>query len=570
MRCNHRLAFRTRCARAALCAAAAICVLAALAGCRRSESPNATSSPPPVGGANLLLITLDTTRADHLGCYGNAAAETPNLDALAQRGVRFERCVTAVPITLPAHACIMTGTYPFYNGVRDNGRFRLHSGNVTLAEVLARAGYVTAAETAAVVLNHDTGIDQGFDVYHCVGAAGDGETPTTAPHALGQTSERAADAVADAAIAWLKANDSQKFFLWVHFFDPHYPYAPPAPYASKFENPYDGEIAFMDAQIGRVLAALKETGQAENTLVVAVGDHGEGLGDHDEDNHTFFNYDTTMHVPLIVAGPGIAGGRTVAAAVRTVDVLPTILDLLGLADRGPANLNGESVAAVIKDASASAPALEGYGETMRPFYVFGFAWTRCLWADGFKYIHAPAPELYDLKDDPGETKNLAMFETQRVADMRKRLRAIIADTEPPVWAGQSHRGLSDAERSQLESLGYAMNDDDGGDAMAEELALFEPRGAEVKSDPEIVRLWSFASVAWQAGQYGPAADLYSRLVEAAPQQTTFQIRLALCHERLGDRALAMKELKQLLTREPDNAAALAELNRIMIAAGENE
>ena len=284
--------------------------------------------PPP----NVLLVTIDTLRADHVGAYGYSAAATPVLDELAHRGVRFASVESAAPLTGPSHATILTGQYPPRHGVRENVSFLLEPGQTTLATRLRRRGYHTGAFVGAYPVAAGFGFGQGFDHF---------SEGLHANPGIGQGAERPANEVADAAVDWLRAA-APPFFAWVHFYDPHAPYAPPPPFRERFaDRPYDGEIAFTDEQLGRVVGALREAGHAEDTLVLVLADHGEGLREHEEAGHGILIYESTLRVPLIVSGPGVPRGLVVNDAVGTVDVVPTLLALLGL--EAPADLPGRSL-----------------------------------------------------------------------------------------------------------------------------------------------------------------------------------------------------------------------------------
>ena len=287
---------------------------------------------------NLLLVTIDTLRADHLGAYGYAAAATPVLDGIARGGVRFENAQSAAPLTGPSHATILTGQYPPQHGVRENVNFLLDPSHVTLATRLKRRGYHTGAFVGAYPVAAAFGFGQDVDHFS------EGLHPNPG---IGQGAERPANEVADAAAAWVR-EAPMPFFAWVHFYDPHAPYAPPPPFRERFaDRPYDGEIAFTDAQLGRILDVLRAAGHGEDTLVIVLADHGEGLGEHDEGGHGILAYQSTLRVPLLVSGPGVAKGRIAKDAVGTIDVVPTVLALLGL--DAAADLPGRSLR----------PALEG-------------------------------------------------------------------------------------------------------------------------------------------------------------------------------------------------------------------
>ena len=275
----------------------------------------------------MLLVSIDTLRADRLGSYGYAAAETPRLDALAARGLRFAQATTVIPLTLPAHSSLMTGTFPAHHGVRDNGGFYLAEEQVTLAEVLSERGYRTGGFIAAFVLDGRWGIGQGFGRYFDDFDL-DGYEQAAGMDAI----QRPGSTVVDQALEWLDADRDQKFFAWVHLYDPHTPYEAPEPYRVRFprtaSGAYDAEIAVADTQLGRLLDKLQVDGRLDETLVVVLSDHGEMLGEHGEHTHGFFIYDAAVHIPLIIAGPGVPA-RVVPNQVRIVDVMPTVLDLLG-------------------------------------------------------------------------------------------------------------------------------------------------------------------------------------------------------------------------------------------------
>lgn len=400
-------------------------------------------------GFNLLVVTLDTTRADRLGCYGRAGGTTPHLDALAARGLRFAHAVTVAPVTLPSHATIFTGLLPPRHGVRINSEDRLDASQLTLAEILSAKGYETAAFVSAFVLDARFGLDQGFATY-------DDRVATAAGAAFAQgTNERAGPATTDAALAWLAKRDAKRpFFAWVHYFDAHAPYAPPAPFAARFpEAPYDGEIAAVDAQVGRLVAALDAAGLRERTLVLVVGDHGESLGQHGEATHGHFVYRSVMDVPLIVANPRLTPVPAVVddGVVSTADVTPTVLDLLGASDHRARD--GVSLVAERPDRRRTV-----YMESLVPFLDFG--WSPLF---GFRrlqdsYVLAPRPEYYDLAADPREAVNLfatAKGDAARARDQQADTLSRLLARFPPYQQAATSAAAPDPEtRARLESLGY--------------------------------------------------------------------------------------------------------------------
>ena len=418
---------------------------------------------------NVILISIDTLRADHLGCYGHARIKTPNIDRLAAEGTLFEQCTVTAPVTLPSHASMLTGTYPFVHKVRDNGTFRLHADNLTLTEVFRAAGFATVAQVGAFVLNHEFGLGQGFDVYRDVGFS----TPSAA--AQGADREISAEQVTDGAIELLRRVSGERFFMFVHYFDPHQPYQAPERFAAQYINPYPAEIAYVDEQIGRLLGAVVEAGVSDYTLIVLTSDHGEGLGQHQEATHAYFVYETTLAAPLIFWCPQRipAGGRT-EAQVRSIDIAPTVLALLRLA----ALPDGQGVdLSPLIFGEADDLGLDAYAETFYTKYNLGFSQLRAVRSGGWKYIHAPRPELYNLLDDPQDSRDLAQSQPQRVSELRERIRTLIAEAPRVVRPAQARRQVTPQEARRLESLGYV-----GGGSEAEvelpsdELALFEPTG----------------------------------------------------------------------------------------------
>ncbi len=391
-------------------------------GCSRSTEflpPAIATQPGAAAGFNVVLFTLDTLRADRLGCYGYRGVETPTLDALAAGGVRFADAVTTVPVTLPAHATIMTGDYPPVHGVRNNGSYRLLERYDTLAERLQAEGCATAAFIATFVLDKRYGLDQGFDLYD-----DDVTLKYRTPGGLDPSNpQRPANVVIDSAIEWLgrhqETRSGQPFFMWIHLFDPHTPYTPPEPFRTRYASaPYDGEVAFTDQQVGRFLDSLRECQLIDKTVIVAVGDHGEGLGDHGEREHGLLVYESTMRVPLVFYGPVvIPAGRVVNdRVVSTVDVAPTIRDLLGL-EVGDGN--GLSL---LRATSPSDRAV--YVESLYPKLKHGWSPLYGLRRHQDKYIAAPTPEYYDLITDPGEARDLLAQRPTEARVLADRLQTI--------------------------------------------------------------------------------------------------------------------------------------------------
>ncbi len=435
--------------------------LLALAACepRVAAAPDGAAPPPAAApetrplpaGPSVLLVTIDTLRADHVGAYGAQGVETPVIDGLAQEGVRFEKAIAPTPLTLPSHASILTGLYPPRHGVRHNGIHRLAPDIDTVATRLAAAGYDTAAVVGSIVLGKRYGLGRGFATY-------DEDMSSQRASATGYP-ERSAAAVSDRAIEWLSRRD-RPFFLWVHYYDPHAAYQPPSPYAERFrDRPYDGEIASVDAALGRVVGALRQSGRLESTLVVVTADHGESLGEHGERTHGYGLYDATLAVPLVLRGPGVPAGRVLGGVVSTVDVAPTILALLGQPPL--AGVDGRDLAQRWTDGSAPADEV-AYAETLATRIDHGWSPLHALRSPTHHYVRAPRPELYDVRSDPGERTNLAVQPSAQVGAEIARLDAGIAqrleagaraDAAP---AASGAVALDEATREQLVALGYAL------------------------------------------------------------------------------------------------------------------
>src|SRR5712691_7321599 len=400
----------------------------------------------PMAAPNVVVITIDTLRPDHLGCYGYKQIRTPNIDALAADGVRFERAYTPVPVTLPAHSVIFTGTYPLLSGVHDFAANKLNPAQPTLASVLKEHGYATGAVVASAVLDSRFGLNHGFDFYY------DHFDFNRLQESNLDEMERPGNIVADVTLDWLSKNYQKKFFLWMHLYDPHYPYRPPAPYSEEYrDRPYDGEIAFADAQVGRLIEFLKNKGLYRNTLIILSGDHGESLGEHGEKTHGFFIYNATLHVPLIVHLPGGMHAKTVANLVNLADLMPTVLAALNI--QIPAQVQGQSLLPLMSTNEA-VDARSLYAETFLPRLHFNWSELRGVETENYHFIDAPKPELYDLTKDPGETQNLFPQKKAVSEEMRARLATLIRQYS----AGQElaeKTGLDPALMERLKSLGYA-------------------------------------------------------------------------------------------------------------------
>jgi arylsulfatase A-like enzyme/Tfp pilus assembly protein PilF len=531
---------------------------------------------------NLVLITIDTLRADHVGAYGAASGATPSLDAMAAAGVRFDQVQTAVPLTGPSHATILTGQYPPSHGVRGNVVFTLGSKYPTLATRLKREGYATAAFVGAYPVAAAFGFNQGFDTF-------DEEFHEASVGDPG--AERRANEVVDAALRWLepagsRSSQGQPFFAWLHFYDPHAPYTPPSPFKERFPgHPYDGEIAFTDAQIGRVFDWLRASGHDADTVVTALADHGEGLGDHNELMHAVLVYQSTMRVPLLMKGPGVPQGAVVSARAGTIDVAPTLMELLGFAT--DKSFAGRGLTQVLGSRSGRDPVATKsqsghdrvalYGESL-------FGRLNCHWAtlrssvvDNWKLILGTEPELYDLARDPAETRNLARDDPARVQSMSIELQRALQRMAPQGDRAQPNAATPEQEQ-KLRSLGYTSGS--AGSGPLDDPTLPDPRTHVVLYDrlqaatsaqgpaltaafEEVLRIthedpdnpFAFGTLASMAYRYGSlvvAARAFARALELDPDRPGIRQNYGKLLRELGRFAESERELRIALAQTTDD------------------
>ncbi len=501
-----------------------------LLSCARAEPKN----------YNVLLITLDTLRADHVGAYGSKSGTTPNIDALAARGVRFDRAGSAVPLTLPSHATILSGLLPLHHGLRNNGLGTFPEDRPTLATLLEARGYRTGAFTGAFVLDHRFGLNRGFAVY-------DDEIPRDPTLGDHLEAERRADHVVDRALAWLGANDGRPFFGWVHLYDPHAPYAAPEPFRSKYaSSPYDGEIAFVDQQVQRLLAQV-----GDDTIVVIAGDHGEALGEHGELTHGLLLYEPTLRVPLIVAAPGLMKPGVVKTPVSLADIMPTLAGLMQLADAP--KVDGRDLSEFLRKGDEP-PAADVYAETEYPT-VFGWSALAALRRGNNKFIAAPAPELYDLARDPGESRNLYSDERRVMRALSDSLTTLRATTAKPAKPSTA----PDAEAmAKLAALGYV-----GG--------VPSPRTGP-RPDPKVMaplfRKFEEATWATTAKRYDEAAAMLEDLMRRDPENSVFRATLAKVERHRGRAERAIELYRESVAFAPEDAQAWYNLAAAFQEAGD--
>jgi arylsulfatase A-like enzyme/Flp pilus assembly protein TadD len=447
-------------------------------------------------GPNVLLVTIDTLRADRVGAYGARDVATPTLDRLAARGVLFEQAMATVPLTLPSHASILTGQYPPTHGVRHNAIFRLADEAETVAERFSAAGFATGAVIGAAVLDPAFGLAQGFDHYDA--------TLPEERSAAGGFHERPAAAVTDAALAWLRETD-EPFFLWLHYYDVHSSYKPPEPFATRFrDHPYDGEAAYVDQELGRLLAELEKSERLAATVVAVTSDHGEGLGEHGEETHSYLIYESDLHVPLIIAGPGVPAGRRIPAVASNTGLAPTLLRLAGLPPLAKTDVGDLSAAW-----REGEPELPGwaYAESLAGELDHGWAPIHAIRSDAFHYIRAPRPELFSAANDPRQRANLLPSSDASHAEVVGREEGRI--TELLARSTAAKPVDVDAEmRSRIEALGYVV-----------------PKGDVVKTnaDPKDVHrlagYWYEALGALMSKEYERAEKIALQGLEKLPQSS---------------------------------------------------
>jgi arylsulfatase A-like enzyme/Tfp pilus assembly protein PilF len=498
------------------------------------------------GPEGILLITLDTTRADRLGCYGYGKAQTPNLDAFALENALFLDAMSPVPVTLPSHASMFTGEYPITHGVRYNGMFRLSEDSVTIAELLRDAGWATAAVAAAYPVKKATGLAQGFQLYR--------DPIEDKTEDKNKIPERKADEVSDIGIEWLRSRPDGPFFLWLHYFDPHDPYKPPFPYSSRHRGrPYDGEIAFTDFHVGRVFEELKAQGLWDDMLIVIAGDHGEGLYDHGEKLHSYLVYQSTQHVPLLIHTPGGADSRKVEAPVSIIDIAATILDYAG-------------VPVPEMTAETLRPYLEGERTDPRVQYFESLSGSlACGWSplegvrDGrWKYIRSVDPELYDLEEDPGEEVNLYEMEGDIADGLDALLEDVIrAGEETAVPADAREVPLDPEEMDRLAALGYI------GGTMAPQ----RKQGASPRDLIHLESSFNYAGMLDRRGAHRESMPIWRNVLEADPDNRHALHNAARASMRLGMIGDALGYVGRLLEIYPEFQPGWVTLGEIHVSAG---
>ena len=508
----------------------------ACAACSRGHDAAAGNrgARPPI-----ILITIDTLRADRLGSYGSTRGLTPSLDAFAREAGRFTAAISQVPLTLPSHATILTGLHPAHHGVRTNDGFRLSSDAPTLAVALKSAGYATGAFVGGYPLRRSSGLSRGFDRYD--------DEFLASPGAL----ERSADAVFRSAEAWMDTNPGQPFFAWIHLFDPHSPYTPPPPFAAEHrDSPYDGEVAYTDAAVGRFLDHLRQRHLFAAATIVVVADHGESLGEHGERTHGTFLYDSTVRVPLLIKTAGATAKRPIDVPVETADLAPTIAAVAGATlDRA----DGRSVLPLI-DGAAGDPDRPAYAESYYQNVLLGWSPLRAVRTARWKLVEAPRSELYDLEHDPGELQNRLEERAALASGLQRALDALDTGDRTP---GGTPAAAASESAERLRSLGYASGStvptaasgaidpkdriavwaviEDGIDLTGHDAAAAEQKFTRaLRLDPgNGLALKYLGDLRYRAGRLHDARDLYRRALDAGFRHADAYVNLAAIAERDG-------------------------------------
>ncbi|MBN2372689.1 sulfatase-like hydrolase/transferase [bacterium] len=507
----------------------------------------------PKNSANILLITIDTLRPDHLGCYGNKDIKTPNIDNLARDGVLFANAYSPVPLTLPSHVSMMTGRYPIQHGIQNNGGFILEGTAKTLAEILRGSGYKTGAIVASYVLASHFGLSQGFDDYDDHFLQNTGEIKD---YSENSENLRTAEDVTGIAGKWLNQNHKDPFFFWVHYFDPHAPYSPPPPFDATYkDNPYDGEIAYTDHFIGRLLEEIKKLSIMENTCIIIVGDHGEGLWEHNEQTHGLFIYDTTLRVPLIISHPKLfKKNKKVLSMVRTIDIMPTILESLCIQPKDT-YIQGTSLVPLLKGEKKEI-SLDLYCESV--YSKLNLNWSPLegiVTADGWKYIHAPKPELYNLKKDPHEKKNLLSIDTQKAESLKKMYQDLKEELLVKSHSKEEAKSVSiSAEtRERLQSLGYIAfsGSTDEGSGDQPDLLLPDP-----KDKAHLLAKIDEARGLEEKEDFDKAIQKYEEVLKEDPDNKMALYSVGLRYISLGRPKEALISFQKITKIDPQNFDAL--------------
>lgn len=504
---------------------------------------------PAADQLNVLLITLDTTRADRMGCYGHAVAQTPAIDSLARDGVRFANAYSQVPLTLPSHASILTGKYPAETGLRVNARGRLTDATPSMARLFQDKGYRTGGFTSIIVLHAFYGLDQGFDVY--TNPIGDDEFHSSS---RGSVARRGGE-TCDEALAWLKESDDKPFFAWVHFFDAHEPLNPPAPFDKQLEDPYDGEIAYVDSQVARLLDWLDESGLRDRTLVVLTADHGESLGEHGEDEHGLFIYSATTRVPLLLSSPAkLPAGVVVEQPASLVALLPTVLEIMEW--HSDVALSEASLVSAWSDPDWRAPLV--YCESEYPRLGYGWSAIQSVVTEDWMFIESPIRELYDRKGDPNERVNVI----EQNQDVATSLRTRLLERKDGMRVLAHEATTRDGDvAAALEGIGYVQT------ASPE---LVPDDGRDPKEMAPVANDFMHALMLVRNDRRSDAVTILERLVVESPESDAIHGVLGKLYHERGQFAESVRELKLSARTDPDNAENLFSMGACLLGLNDME
>ncbi len=532
-----------------------------LAACSRApdRAETGTAQKLQPRNANVLLITIDTLRADHLSCLNPQSLPTPHIDELAARGARFLQAFAQVPLTTPSHASILTGTYPQVHKVRDMGGFVLDKSVPTLASLAHEAGFETAAFVSSAVLSHNYGLNRGFETYNddMGGKREGGLLP-------GVVAEIRGDTVTERALGWLEQHQNgsrgdsprKNFFLWVHYYDPHSPYEPPMPFKAKYsKDPYSGEVAFVDAEAGRLLQWLGDHGLNEKTLIVLTADHGESLGDHGESTHGVFLYDSTMHIPLVVAGPGIPKGRSVDQQVRSIDIMPTITDFLTISSGN--RVQGTSLMPLLTSGKR-VPTHYCYMETLYPKISMGWSELRGMRTDEWKLILAPKPELYRLGGDRLEKENVKDRYPADADHLQKKIWEV--DGPPGSLRKLERQPVDDETLRQLQSLGYVS-------VGARRDLLIDMSGPDPKDRIEVLGALEKSAELMDHYRFQAAIPLLKGVQPKDPANPAIYQKLGVCLERTGQFQKAIDVYQTAIKNHAESDRTFASIGNNFVRLG---
>ena len=504
---------------------------------------------------NYILITVDTLRADHIHCYGFPTIETPFMDFFASKGIKFEKCISQTPLTLPSHTSILTGTLPLFHGVRDNGGFLVPSELITLAEIFKARGYQTAAFVAAYVLDSKWGLDQGFDYYF-----DNFDLSRFQKISLGSV-QRPANEVMDEALSWLEKKKDEKFFTWIHLYDPHTPYEPPSPFDERYPGrPYAGEIAFTDSQLGRLWQFLEKNNLLDNSFLIFASDHGESLGEHRESTHGFFVYQEGIHVPLIFVTPfERLQGFSSSKVVSLTDIMPTVCEMAEIAI--PTQVQGESLLPLFFEPEEGVHSV-AYAETFYPRFHYGWSELKSLQNQRYKLIIAPEMELYDLEEDPDERKNLSLSH-------RKILEQLKAEADDFIQSYSEnaleidYRKIDEETREKLAALGYI-------GAFSDSSKLKGKKLANPKEKIVVFNKLSRAREMGLEGEVDEAVKIIKGIIADDPDIVDAYFAIGNIYFKQGNYKEAIVYFQESFKRKPDDTFTIINIANSYRKMGKNE